>query len=128
MRNIDLKCTACGHIVIDHLQRRSDEPLPTCPGRSFYEADAERVLTWGVSCGAPMERVYLPTQRGNVIGDDIPGGIEIKNALCNADGTPRRYYSKSEIAREAAARGYTNLVEHKGSRGSDKSRHTSRWI
>lgn len=40
----------------------------------------------------------------SVIGDDIPGGIEIRHGLCNEDGTPRKYYSKSEIAREAAKR------------------------
>lgn len=62
-----------------------------------------------------------------VIGDDIPGGLEIKHGLCNEDGSPRRYYSKSEIAREAKARGFTNLVEHKGGKGSDKSAHTTRW-
>jgi hypothetical protein len=42
----------------------------------------------------PLERRRsAPT----VWADDIPGGVEIHNAICNADGSPRRYYSKSEI-------------------------------
>ena len=78
-------------------------------------------------CGGQLERVYLPTTRGQVIGDDIPGGVEIKHALCNADGSPRKYYSKSEIKREADKRGYTNYVVHQPSKGSDKSKWTTKW-
>ena len=61
--------------------------------------------------------------RFGVTPDDIPGGIDIRHGLCNPDGSPRRYYSKTEIAKEAARRGYTNHVEH-----IDGSKHTSRWI
>jgi hypothetical protein len=66
----------------------------------------------------------------NVIADDIPGGIDIPHALCNEDGSPRRYYSKSEIAREAKKRGWVNCVEHvpDPKSGSDKSKHTTRWV
>lgn len=39
--------------------------------------------------------------------DDIPGGVEIRHGLCNEDGTPRRYYSKTDIRREANRRGLT---------------------
>ena len=39
--------------------------------------------------------------------DDIPGGIEIHNAICWPDGTPKRYYSKSDIKRAANKAGYT---------------------
>jgi hypothetical protein len=63
-----------------------------------------------------------------VIGDDIPGGVLIKHAICNADGSPKRYYSRSEITRTAKAAGYSNHVEHIGSKGSDKSPHTTRWV
>lgn len=66
--------------------------------------------------------------RFGAISDEIPGGIEIKHGLCHEDGTPRRYYSKSEIMREAKARGMTNYVVHQPVRGSDKSPHTTRWI
>ena len=39
--------------------------------------------------------------------DAIPGGLEIKHGLCNPDGSPKRYYSKTEIKRAANERGYT---------------------
>lgn len=66
-----------------------------------------------------------------VAGDDIPGGMEIKHGagLCNPDGSPKRYYSKSAIAKQAKAAGWTNYVEHRGDNaGTDKSKHTSRWV
>lgn len=80
-------------------------------------------------CDKPMEHDY---DRSNlsaaVIGDDIPGGIEIRHGLCNPDGSPRRYYSKTEINAEAKRRGLVNIVEHVGDgQGSDKSKHTTRW-
>ena len=37
--------------------------------------------------------------------DDIPGGVDIAHGLCHPDGTPRRYYSRSEIKAAAAAKG-----------------------
>lgn len=65
-----------------------------------------------------------------VVGDDIPGGMEIKHGLglCNPDGSPKRYYSKSAIAKRAKAAGWTNYVQHTGSRGSDKNPHTQRFV
>lgn len=41
-----------------------------------------------------------------VIGDDIPGGIDIHHGLCWPDGTPRRFYSKSGIREAAFEEGY----------------------
>jgi hypothetical protein len=64
----------------------------------------------------------------SVISDEIPGGIEIPHGLCNADGTPRRYYSKSEIAAEAKRRGLRNHVEHVTTPNTDKNKFTTRWI
>ena len=79
-------------------------------------------------CGAETSRVWLG-HGASVIPDDIPGGILIRHGLCDPDtGEPVRYYSKSDIAREAKKRGLVNVVEHVGSQGSDKSTHTSRWI
>ncbi len=46
-------------------------------------------------------------QSCGIITDEIPGGIEIKHGICNPDGTPKRYYSKTEIRRAANERGYT---------------------
>jgi hypothetical protein len=68
--------------------------------------------------------------KSNVITDDIPGGVLIYHGICNSDGTPRRYYSKSEMTKEAKRRGLVNHVEHKTDpkSGSDKNPHTTRWI
>lgn len=37
--------------------------------------------------------------------DDIPGGIDIAHGLCNDDGTPKRYYSRSEMKLAAQVKG-----------------------
>lgn len=36
-----------------------------------------------------------------IASDDIPGGLEVRNGICNPDGTPKRYYSKSAIKKAA---------------------------
>ena len=43
--------------------------------------------------------------------DDIPGGLVIEHGLCNEDGTPRTYYSHSEITRECARRGLVRWTD-----------------
>jgi hypothetical protein len=77
-------------------------------------------------CGSEIELLFKAAN--SVIGDDIPGGIEIRHGLCNEDGSPRRYYSKSEIAAEANRRGLVNRVRHVPEQGSDKSKHTTKWV
>lgn len=91
-------------------------------------------------CGHEVQIGDYPFCRGSVtdhlgghygvIADDIPGGIEIKHGICNEDGSPRRYYSKSEMARAAKAKGLVNMVEHvvDPKSGSDKSPHTTKWF
>jgi hypothetical protein len=37
--------------------------------------------------------------------DSIPGGVEIAHGICNEDGSPRRYYSRSEIKTACAVKG-----------------------
>lgn len=74
------------------------------------------------TCGAPIERLH---KLGTVIGDEID--VEIKHGLCNADGSPRRFRSREELKRAEAKAGMVNYVVHRGSRGGDKSKHTSRW-
>ncbi len=66
----------------------------------------------------------------SVTPDEIPGGVEIRHGICNEDGTPRRYYSRSEMAKEAKRRGLVNHVEHvtNPKSGSDKNPHTTRWV
>ena len=71
---------------------------------------------------------FEPRRANGVIPDDIPGGLVVEHGLCNEDGSPRKYYSKSEMAREAKRRDLTNLVRHVGEKGSDKSPFTTRWI
>lgn len=39
--------------------------------------------------------------------DEIPGGLVIEHGLCNEDGSPRTYYSRSEIRLECQKRGLT---------------------
>lgn len=67
-------------------------------------------------CGQPAARVVAEPigQAPAVVPDDIPGGLEVKHAICNPDGSPKKYYSKSEIRAEAARRGYTILGETPG--------------
>ena len=66
------------------------DPLPVCVcGLEFHEDFGQFGL-------AP-----------SVIADDIPGGMEIRHAICNPDGSPRKYYSKSEIRKAASEAGYT---------------------
>jgi hypothetical protein len=105
----DRKGTACEHVMIDCYEPISSPPV-ACK-----------------ECGGPTERAWL-SKPATVIQDSIEGGVFIRHGLCNPDGSPRKYYSKSEIAREAAARGLVNLVQHVPERGSDRSPHTSRWI
>lgn len=73
---------------------------------------------------------FCPHGKGNsnIIVDDIPGGYEVRHGLCNPDGTPRKYYSKSEMAKEAKRRNLVNWVEHTPPVGTDKSKLTQRWI
>lgn len=73
---------------------------------------------------------YCPHEHAtqSVVADDIPGGMLVHHGICNEDGSPRRYYSRSEMAAEAKKRGLVNVVEHIPEQGSDKSRHTTRWV
>lgn len=101
-RLIDIRCTSCEYRNYDVWAEAGE--YPACP-----------------TCGSPTERLWTKTAR--VIGDDIPGGVLIEHGLCNPDGSPRRYYSHTEMAREAKRRGLVNVVRH-----IDGSPHTTRWI
>jgi hypothetical protein len=46
-------------------------------------------------------------QAPGIAGDDIPGGIEIRHGLVNADGSPRKFYSKTAIRQAANEEGLT---------------------
>ena len=99
-----------------------DKRCPACHKEfiDVYETSERKVTT--CECGGTLENLYRP---GHVIGDEID--VEINHALCWPDGSPRRFRSRQELARVARERGYTNLVEHRGTKGGDKSKHTQRW-
>lgn len=42
-----------------------------------------------------------------VNSDDIPGGLLVRHGVCWPDGSPRKYYSKSEIRKAATEAGLT---------------------
>ncbi len=106
----DRQCGSCEHTLIDSWESVSAVDA-ACP-----------------KCGSATKRVWL-TKPSNVITDDIPGGLEVRHGICNPDGSPRTYYSKSEILRTAKAAGWSNDVTHMpSSRGSDKSKHTTKWF
>lgn len=81
-------------------------------------------------CGRVLIKLI---RMGTVVPDDIPGGLLVKHGICNGDGSPRRYYSKSEIRKACAEKGVfcralqDGGANHVGERGSDKSKYTSRW-
>jgi endogenous inhibitor of DNA gyrase (YacG/DUF329 family) len=114
MRMIDVQCTACGHTVVDYLER-VDSPLRPFICEVCHQRTVDRVWLGG----APA-----------VHGDEIPGGVWIRHGICHEDGSPRKYYTKSEMARVAKARGLVNKVEHIPSPGSDKNHlhHTQRFV
>lgn len=62
------------------------------------------------TCGHEMqigEYPFCPHEVGanGAIGDDIPGGIMIEHGICHADGSPKRYDTKSSIAKAAKKAG-----------------------
>jgi hypothetical protein len=103
----DRRCASCEKVQVD-LWEPFDHPEPVC------------------DCGGVLERVRLPTNRGQVIGDECD--VWVKHGICNDDGTPRRYTSKKDMREAAEKKGLVNHVEHIPARGSDKSKHTSRWV
>ena len=59
-------------------------------------------------CDALMDVYHEP--RGEAPGiatDSIPGGILIRHGLVNPDGSPRKFYSKTEIKQAANEAGWT---------------------
>ena len=77
-------------------------------------------------CAGRMARVWLPGKANSVIGDEID--VWVKHGLCHDDGSPRHFTSRAEMAQVAGSKGLENHVVHIGARGSDKSKHTTRWI
>lgn len=77
-------------------------------------------------CGQPTERTWFQHPAA-VIADDIVGGVWIRHGICNPDGTPKKYWTKSDIREAAKKKGMIQAVRHVGEPGSDKSKHTVKW-
>lgn len=74
-------------------------------------------------CGAATVREW--TARVSAHGDDkFIGGLTLENLGHH----PVTVYSRSELKREMDKRGLQPFVRHVGEQGSDRSKHTSRWI
>lgn len=79
------------------------------------------------TCGGPLVEFYGQDRKAaTVIGDEID--LMVPHGVCHADGTPRRFRSRSELARALKAANLENVVRHMPLRGSDRSPHTTRWI
>lgn len=117
---IDTKCDNCGDVILDKLM--DPEKVPACAKCGGYR----RPVMW---TNAQSEGIRV--QAATVIGDDIPGGILIEHGICKGDGTPVRYYSKSDIRKAAKAKGLIwggDHARHATSRESDKAPHTVRFV
>jgi len=74
-------------------------------------------------CGVNTVREW--TTRVAVHGDDaFVGGRTYENL----GHDPVTVYSRAELKREMAKRGLQEFVRHAPEQGSDKSKHTSRWV
>jgi len=107
LKCFDYLCPSCKYEKLDVIMPQEQRTLE-CP-----------------DCGGTMERAWLGAP-SSVVGDECD--VTMQHGLCNADGSPRRYTSKSEMRREAEKRGLVSHVEHKPGKGTDKSKHTQRWI
>lgn len=74
-------------------------------------------------CGSRCRQIWTG-RTAVMIPDSIPGGRLIENLTPQ----PKRYYSRTEIKDEMRARGVRPMVRHVGDPGSDKSKHTQRWV
>ena len=77
-------------------------------------------------CNEPTETLW--ERSSNVNGDECD--IWIRHGICHEDGSPKRYYSKSQIIKDAKAKGYVIDDQHitDPKTGSDKNPHTKRWF
>ncbi len=105
----DRKCTDCELIRLDCHEPISAEDYP-CGG----------------GCQGTMKRAWIGGKGPKAHGDEID--IRVSNALCHADGSPRRFRSKTELRKAEQKAGVSLRVQHVGEKGSDKSKHTQRWF
>jgi hypothetical protein len=63
--------------------------------------------------------------------DTIEGGVLMTNGICNEDGTPKRYYSHSEIREACKAKGvipYHDVYTEGGNQTLSDARHREDWL
>ena len=112
MKRVDMECPSCAAVMRDRYVENG-VPYPNCE-----------------TCGTPME--WLPSLGSmTVIPDDIPGGILIEHGLCHADGSPRRFYSRSELKLAAAVKGiipYHDVYAEGGNQRLADARHRDEWL
>lgn len=87
LRRTDTVCAKCDDRQFDRYLE-SNEPYPLCE-----------------KCGGQTE--WLPSAGTNIANDEIPGGIIIRHGLVNEDGSPRKFYSKTDMKRAANELGLT---------------------
>lgn len=74
-------------------------------------------------CRPCHETAKGPVNRAHgVVGDEID--IEIRHGLCNPDGSPRRFRSRTDIKRVASRRGMMNYVATEKTPGPDTHKVT----
>lgn len=105
----DIECTQCKQQQVD-VYEPIDAPVVSC------------------ACGGQMVRApWLSAKSSSHVQSD-ECDIWVKHGICNPDGSPRHYTSKARMKREAEKRGLMNYVVHTPPPGSDRSKHTVRWI
>jgi hypothetical protein len=102
-------------------------PSCTCDRDDVYVHSATHTVACP-KCSATMDRVWKPSSCGGVIDDSIPGGMTVDVPFGYRDGKLQKFYSKTEVREAAKRAGYEPYVQHRGSKGGDKSTKTSRWI
>lgn len=93
MPRYDLICKN-SHETIDHI-KGMNEPYPLCP-----------------KCGEQTERLWSAS--AGIIVDDFPGGYVVRHGLVNPDGSPRTFYSKTEIKRACNELGWKQADDTPG--------------
>jgi hypothetical protein len=72
-----------------------------------------RILGWDYDlpldcpkCGEPTELLHeiFNTAHG-IATDDIPGGLAVRHGVCHDDGSPRMFYSKTDLKRALNEKG-----------------------
>lgn len=84
MPTYDRVCGTCSH-KFEVIERMAEDGPVACK-----------------ECGGDAHRII---STHSVTGDDIPGGIMIEHGICNPDGSPKRYDSKSAIYKAAKKAG-----------------------